>query len=38
MTPGRPRAGWKAWEPAEGSDAFYVGQDLPRPEPQEPKQ
>lgn len=28
MTPGRPRAGWKAWEPEEGTDPFYVGQGV----------
>lgn len=31
MTPGRQRAGWKAWEPELGLDAFYVGQDVPNP-------
>ena len=35
MTPGRPRAGWKAWEPEEGTDQFYIDLDalLPASEP-----
>lgn len=37
MTPGRPRAGWKAWIPEEGTDPFYVGNEVATSEHTEPQ-